>query len=293
MRSLARTRSLTPILLLALACGRSDTSGRAVIRETGSETMLDLARAWADRYRDVDRSVAVEVRGGGSEVGLSALLDGTTDIADMSRPITSEELSRGRAVGRLPIEHIVGYDALVVFLNEDNPLDSITTPQLAAVFGKEGTADSWSDLGVTVPRCSDGRIVPLGFPEGSGTYVSFKETVLGEQGFEDDVHTAEGPSELVDSVSRAPCAIGYGSLAHATGRVKMPCVGTSTGSRCIEPSKNAIADGIYPIARPIFVYTSGLAEGALGGYVDWIVGEEGQCIVAKMGYAPATPVDCS
>ncbi len=255
--------------------------------------MLDVARAWADRYRHVDRSVAVEVAGGGSEAGLAALLAGEADVADMSRPITSDELARARAAGGLPIEHIVGYDALVVFLNADNPLDSITTPELAAIFGRGATIDSWSDLGVSVPGCGDGRILPLGSTEGSGTRASFGEAVLGDGGFGDDVLSAGSPTELVDRVAHSPCAIGYGSLAHATRDVRMPCVGTSLGSQCIEPSAEAVADGIYPIARPIFVYTPGLAEGALGEYVDWIVGDEGQCILAKLGYAPAAPVDCS
>lgn len=254
--------------------------------------MLDVADAWSERYHRVDRSVEVSVSGGGSEAGLEALIAGSADIANASRAITPDELARARATGRMPIEHIVGYDALAVFLNPDNPIDSLTISELAAIYGEGGTTDSWSDLGVTVPGCNGDEILRVGWEEDSGTYESFEESVLGDREYKQETHSVGGSSGVVDAVARAPCAIGYGSLAGATRDVKTPCIGMSMRSPCIPPSENAARDGRYAIARPLFMYTSGLPEGALADYVNWILGDEGQCILAEMGYAPATSVDC-
>jgi len=292
MRRVAGPRALAPILLLAVACGGGETSSRTVIRETGSEVMVAGARAWADRYHHVDRSVDVEVSGGGSEAGIAALVAGSVDVANASRAITPEELQRARAAGRMPIEHIVAYDALVVFLNRDNPIDSITVPQLASIFGEDGSVRSWSDLGVAVRGCS-GEILRVGWSERSGTYEAFQETVLGNRAYRQGTRGAKGSSDVIDVVASAPCAIGYGSLAQATRAVKVPCVRAGAGNPCMEPSPATAVDGSYPLARPLFMYTSGLPEGALGSYMDWILGDEGQCLLGETGFAPALPVDCS
>lgn len=290
MRSIAPVRALGPILLVAVAsCGGG--APETVIRETGSEAMLDVAHAWAEGYRHVDRSVEVTVSGGGSEAGIASLVEGDAEVADASRAISPEELKGARAAGALPIEHIVGYDALVVFLNPANPIDSMTVPQLAGIFGEGGSVDSWSDLGVSVPGC-DGKIVREGWAERSGTYEAFEETVLGNRDYKRDTLGHHESSDVTDAVASTPCAIGYGSLAQASRGVKIPCVRAGAGSRCIEPSPSTAADGRYPLARPLFVYTAGLPEGAIARYMDWILGSEGQCVLTETGYAPANPVDC-
>jgi phosphate transport system substrate-binding protein len=286
----ARLAKLAPLLLLTLACGRG---GGTVIQETGSETLLNVARAWAAGYRHVDRSVTVTVSGGGSDAGIAAIVQGSVDVATATRAITSDELTRARSAGHIPIEHIVGYDELAVFLNRSNPLDSISIPQLAEIFGKDGTARSWSDLGVTVPGCDAGEIVPVGRQRGSGTYAYFESTLLGEGAYGTGVRAEGTTPELVQLVASTPCAIGYGSLTYATDGVKTPCVSTSSGSHCIAPSPVSAADGTYPIARPVFMYTSGLPQGAIAHYMTWIMSDEGQCILQDVGYAPARPVACS
>jgi phosphate transport system substrate-binding protein len=288
-----RFSKLAPIVLLTLACGGGDGAGRSVIQNTGSDTLLNVAQAWAERYREVNPSVAVAVSGGGSGTGIAAMINGTVDIANASRAMTPDEIEQARAGGHDPIEHIVGYDALAVYLNPNNPIDSITIPQLAAIYGEGGNADSWSDLGITIPGCSSGEIVRVGRQNSSGTYAYFEETVIGDGEYKLGMRSMNGSSEVVDLVENTPCAIGYSGLAYATPGVKMPCVRTGRGSPCIAPSEETAVDGSYPIARPLFMYTAGIPQGAIADYMDWILGDEGQCIILKMGYAPAKSVTCS
>jgi phosphate transport system substrate-binding protein len=288
-----RFSKLAPIVLLTLACGGGDGAGRSVIQNTGSDTLLNVAQAWAERYREVNPSVAVAVSGGGSGTGIAAMINGTVDIANASRAMTEDEIAQARAGGRDPIEHIVGYDALAVYLNPNNPIDSIAIPQLAAIYGEGGSANSWSDLGITVPGCGSSEIVRVSRQNSSGTYAYFQETVLGDREYKLGSRNMNGSSEVVGLVENTPCAIGYSGLAYATPGVKMPCVSTAKGSPCITPSEETAVDGSYPIARPLFMYTAGLPQGAIADYMNWILGEEGQCIILKMGYAPAKPVTCS
>jgi len=282
-------RSVVAAILLATACGGAE---RALIQNTGSDTMLDVAQAWAERYQTVNPATAVAVSGGGSGTGIASMINGTVDIANASRPMTAEEITSARANGHDPIEHIVGYDALAVFLHPDNPISSFTLAQLAEIYAEGGTATNWRDLGVTVPGCGSGEIVRVSRQNSSGTYVYFQEAALGEREYKLGARSMNGSSEVVDLVENTPCAIGYSGLAYATEGVKMPCISASEGSDCIAPSVATASDRSYPIARPLFMYTAGQAEGAVGQYLDWIMGDDGQCILLEIGYAPYRQVSC-
>jgi phosphate transport system substrate-binding protein len=280
---------LAATIALTISCGGEageSRASRALLQNKGSDTLVNVAQAWAEAYGSVNANVAVAVTGGGSGTGISALINGTVDIANASREMRESEVEASQARGIDPVQHIVGYDALAVFLHSDNPIDAFTFGQLAAIYGEGGAFESWNDLGVTVPGCSSGEIVRVSRQNNSGTYVYFQETVLGEDPYKLGSRDMHGSKDVVDLVENTPCAIGYSGLAYATDHVRMPCVSEEEGSSCISPSMETAVDRSYPISRPLFMYTAGEPEGAAKEYLDWILSDEGQCILVEKGYAP-------
>lgn len=275
---------------LSLSCGGRTGEGgtsRSVIQNKGSDTMVNVAQAWAEAYGRKEPRVTVAVSGGGSGTGFSALINSTVDIANASREIRESEIEAVRAArGVVPTQYVVGYDALAIFLHPNNPVSSLTVATLAAIFGEGGAVDSWSDLGVTVPGCPSGRIVRVSRQNNSGTYAYFQEAVLGEQEFRLGSLDMHGSKDVVDLVERTPCAIGYSGLGYATAAVKMPCLSVRDGAPCIAPTERTAMDRSYPISRPLFMYTAGEPAGHVRAYLDWILSDEGQCILMRTGYAP-------
>jgi len=291
-----RNSSLAPLLLLTLACGPSGEGGgggRQVIQNKGSDTLVNVAQAWAERYAQIHPGVAVAVSGGGTGTGIAALINGTVDIANASRELSVEEIEAARANGTEPVKFVVGHDALAIFVHPDNPIGQFTLAQLAAIYGEGGTVESWSQLRLAVPGCPSGEIVRVSRQNNSGTYEYFREAVLGEGEYKLGSRDMHGSKDVVDLVQHTPCAIGYSGLAYATDAVKMPCVATGEGAPCVKPSFHAALDGTYPIARPLFMYTRGQPQGAVKEYLDWIMGTEGQCLLQKQGYAPIAAVTCT
>jgi phosphate transport system substrate-binding protein len=236
--------------------------------------------------------VVVAVSGGGSGTGIAALINGTVDIANSSRAMKDKEIELARSQDHDPIQHIVGYDALAVFLHANNPLDSLSVEQLAEIYGDGGSFVTWTDLGVEVPGCQGQEIVVVSRQNNSGTYAYFRETVLGKTGdFRLGTRDMHGSKDVVDLVEKTPCAIGYSGLAYATDHVKLACIGP-TEDNCVAPSVATASGGSYPIARPLFMYTSGEPTGHVGAYLNWIKSDAGQCIILEKGYAPANEVDC-
>ncbi|MGD8327922.1 MAG: phosphate ABC transporter substrate-binding protein [Acidobacteriota bacterium] len=286
--------AIAGIALSVMACGGGGNApDRTLIQNKGSDTLLTVAQAWAEAYKNVDPNVAVAVTGGGSGTGIAALINGTVDIANASREIKPEEIEAARANNHDPIQHIVGYDALAVYIHPNNPIDGFTLAQLAEIYGEGGTTERWSQLGVTVPGCDSDEILRVSRQNNSGTYVYFQETVLGEtRDYKLGSRDMQGSKDVVDLVANTPCAIGYSGLAYATDEVKMPCIMTEEGGTCVAPSEETAIDRTYPIARPLFMYTSGEAQGAVKEYLDWILSDAGQCIIQETGYAPVHPVSC-
>jgi phosphate transport system substrate-binding protein len=285
-----RSIVLAAVVGLSLSCGgRAGEGGtsRVMIQNKGSDTMVNVAQAWSEAYGQKRPGVTVAVSGGGSGTGFSALINGTVDIANASREIRESEIEAVRAArGIVPVQYIVGYDALAIFLHPNNPISSITIPVLAAIYGDSSEVDSWSDLGVTVPGCPSGEIVRVSRQNNSGTYAYFQEAVLGEREFGLGSRDMHGSKDVVDLVEHTPCAIGYSGLAYAAATVKMPCVSARDGAPCIAPTEQTALDRSYPISRPLFMYTAGAPTGAVKEYLDWILSDEGQCIIMQAGYAP-------
>ena len=268
-----------------------NVEARTLIQNKGSDTLVNVAQAWAEEYRNIKPDVAVAVSGGGSGTGIAALLNGTVDIANASRSMKEKEHKLAKKQGQNPVEHIVGYDALAVFLHPANPVNNLSIAQLKAIFGRDPKVTKWSDMGVTVPGCKD-EIVVVSRQNNSGTYAYFRKAVLGNGGkYRMGTLDMHGSKDVVELVEQTPCAIGYSGLAYATDHVKMACI-SKDKEQCVSPSVATASDRSYPIARPLFMYTDGAPKGEVKAYLDWAMGSAGQCILMKKGYAPISNLSC-
>ncbi len=291
MRNVIPLLSCIALTLVAASCG--ERSNRTVIQNKGSDTLVNVAQAWAEEYSKIEKNTVVAVTGGGSGTGISAMINGTVDIANASRKMKDKEIEQAKANGIEPVEHVVGHDALAVFVHEDNPLSEVTLAQLADIYGEGGKYDKWGDMGITVPGCSSDEIVRVSRQNNSGTYAYFKKAVLGKTGeYKLGSRDMHGSKDVVDLVENTPCAIGYSGLAYATDDIKMPCVKKDESSVCVAPSIDSASDGSYPIARPLLMYTAGEPKDAIKKYLDWVLSDVGQCIMQDKGYAPVRAITC-
>jgi phosphate transport system substrate-binding protein len=283
-------RFLVSLLVLAAAGCGGKSGSRVEIQNKGSDTLVNVAQAWAERYRNVEPNVAVSVSGGGSGTGISALINGTVDIANCSRKMKDSEIAQARAHGIEPVEFTVGHDALAVYVHRSSPVESLTLAQLAEIYGEGGKAEKWQDLGVTVPGAQDGKIVRVSRQNNSGTYEYFREAVLGKKDYKLGSLDMQGSKDVVDLVAKTPGAIGYSGIAYATADVKTVKISTGEGKPAVAPTLVTALDGTYPISRPLFMYSRGKPEGEVKKYLDWILSDQGQRIIQEMGYAPVRPL---
>ncbi|MEX2139985.1 MAG: phosphate ABC transporter substrate-binding protein [Pirellulales bacterium] len=276
------------IALLAIASSCSRTRDANSLKITGSDTMVNLAAAWQERYKDVQPEVRIQVKGGGSGVGIAALCSGRIDIATASRPLKAEEAALAKErTGKEPREFIVGQDALAIFVHLSNPLESITIPQLAEIYGEGGRITQWGDLDIDHAACDEGEIIRISRQNSSGTYVYFQEAVLGKgREYKQGATSQSGSSDVVTLISNTPCAIGYSGMGYRSDAVKMLRVAKQEGQSAIEPSKATTLDGSYPISRPLFLYTLGEPEGRVKEFIEWVQSRTGQQVVERLGYVP-------
>lgn len=293
----ARPALALPAALLVLgACGGTGgvagggEARKAVIQNKGSDTMVNLAQAWAEEYAGVANDVAVEVSGGGSGVGIAALIRGTVDIANSSRNMKAQEIEEARRnTGKEPKEVVVGYDALAVYAHKDNPLQEIALDELAPIFAEGGQTTRWSQLGVKVPGAADDTIVRVSRQSSSGTYEFFREHVLANKDFKLGSRDLNGSKEVVELVGSTPTAIGYSGMGYATPAVKMLRLAPKKGAPAVAPSVETATSGAYPLSRSLLVYTLGEPQGAVKAYLDWILSPAGQRVVERSGYVPLPP----
>jgi phosphate transport system substrate-binding protein len=281
------------LCVLQTGCGKSETSGggdaakKQTIQNKGSDTMVNLAQAWAEEYKKVAPDVDVEVSGGGSGVGIAALQKGTIDIANASRNMKPEEIETAKKnTGKTPKEIIVGYDGLAIYVHKDNPLNEITLDQIAQIYMEGGSLTKWSDLGVTIPGASGDEIVRVSRQSNSGTYEFLREHVLKNKDFKLGSRDMNGSKEVVELVSSTPTAIGYSGMGYATPAVKMLKVKKTASDPAYEPNVANTLAKTYPIARTLQVYTLGEPQGAVKTYIDWMLSDAGQKVVEASGYVP-------
>jgi phosphate transport system substrate-binding protein len=272
---------------LSAGCGKSGSVQKTTLQTKGSDTMVNLAQAWAEEYKKVAPDVEVEVSGGGSVAGIPALLKGTIDIYNASRQMRPEEIEWARKEsGKVPKEIIVGYDAVAIYVHKSNPLNEITLDEIAQIYAEGGTLTRWSDLGVKIPNAESDKIVRVSRQSNSGTYEFLRERVLKNKDFKLGSLDMEGSKDVVELVASTPAAIGYSGLGYATPAVKMLKVKKTAADPAYEPGVTTTLAKTYPLARTLQVYTLGEPQGAAKGYIDWILSDAGQRIVETSGYVP-------
>ncbi len=277
------------VACLLHGCGGKQGAGpaQAVIQVKGSDTMVNVAQAWAEEYRKAVPTVEGEVWGGGSGVGIAALEKGTIEIANSSRNMKPEEIEQAkRNTGKEPKEFLVGFDALAVYVHKDNPIEEITFEQLAQIFVEGGTSKNWSQLGVTIPGVADGEIVRVSRQSSSGTYEFFREHVLAKKDFMLGSRDMNGSKEVVELVGNTKTAIGYSGMGYATPEVKMLRLMRKAGDPAVAPTVANTLDKSYPLARSLLIYTLGEPQDEVKRYIEWILSPAGQRIVEESGYVP-------
>jgi phosphate transport system substrate-binding protein len=233
--------------------------------------------------------VSVQIAGGGSGVGIAGLIDGILDIAASSRKMEPAEIERAtKTAGAAPQEFVVGLDALAVYVHDSNPLKEIALDELAEIYGDEGKLTKWSQLGIKNAACSSDEILRIGRQNNSGTYAYFREAVLGRtREFKLGSVDQSGSKDVVELVSRTPCAIGYSGMAYGAPGAREVAVAKKKGEKAFSPTLETALDGTYPISRPLYFYSHGAPTPPVKEFIDWTLSDAGQKILSDIGYVPA------
>jgi len=286
--------SLLSLIWLPAACGsRQPSPGGGVpgaaqtIENKGSDTLVNLALAWAEAYMDLYPEVRISVTGGGSGTGIAAMVNGTVDIANASRAMKPEEITAAQANGIAPVQFTVARDAIAIVVHPSNSVDGLTLRQISDIY--TGRTTNWSQVGG-----EDRPIVLLSRESNSGTYVYFLEHIvrLGDKDsdllFSPDTLLMPSSEGISTEVRQNPNAIGYDGLGYVTPDQKVLAVApieTVANGPYVLPSVETVNDGSYPISRPLYMYTAGEPAGQVKAYVDWIL-SDGQALVLELGFVP-------
>jgi phosphate transport system substrate-binding protein len=291
LRCLVACTSLLYLAWMLVGCGpqhqtsSGDTSAAAqTIENKGSDTLVNLALAWAEAYIELRPEMRISVTGGGSGTGIAAMINGTVDIANASRAMKPEEIAAAEANGITPIEFVVACDAIAVVVHPSNPVDGLTLQQISDIYTRRIT--NWNQVG------GENRpIVLLSRESNSGTYVYFLENVirLGDKKsdllFSPDTLLMPSSEGISAEVRQNPNAIGYDGLGYVTPDQKVVAVARDPDGPYVLPSVDTVNDGTYPVSRPLYMYTAGEPTGEIKAYLDWILGE-GQVLVSELGFVP-------
>jgi len=280
-------------LLICSACGGSPgqttPSARtsAFIQNKGSDTIVNLALAWAERYQTEHPDISISVTGGGSGTGIAALINGTVDIANASRAITADEIKQAKSNGVNPVQVVISRDAIAVVVNPQNPVRRLTLQQISDIYS--GKINNWTGVGG-----DDRPIVRLSRETNSGTHVYFLQTVirLGDPKnttlFSTDTLLLPSSEGIINEVRQNPNAIGYDGLGYIPPDLmnSVIAVGRDASGPYVLPTIATVNDNSYPVARDLYMYTNGQPTGAIKDYINWILSPEAQKIVADLGFVP-------
>jgi phosphate transport system substrate-binding protein len=278
-------KGLLVLAMAAFATCAYAAKDKDSIQIKGSDTMVNLGQAWAEKYMENDPSYFVAVTGGGSGTGLSGLISGSCDIAMSSRNIKEKEIGLAEQKGIHPHEIKVALDGLAVVVNPNNPVSRLTTDQLAAVF--TGKITNWKELGG-----KDEKIVLLSREVNSGTHVYFKEHVLrrndpnSQEEFAPGALMLSSSQAIADEITGNSAAIGYYGMGYISKKQKALNIARDEKSEYEAPTIENVINGKYPISRPLFLYTNGAPEGLVKKFVDFILSREGQDIVLATDFVP-------
>jgi phosphate transport system substrate-binding protein len=284
---LRKTGSVLAVGLAAIGL-MAPAAADNTITVKGSDTMVILGQRWAEEYMKERKDVTIQVTGGGSGTGIAALINGTTTLANSSRPIKPEEKEAAKKNGIDVVEIKTAMDALAVVVNAANPVDHLTMKQVGMIY--TGYTNNWKQVGGP-----DKKILRYTRESNSGTYVFFKEHVLNNRDYAADAQTMPGTSAVAEAVSKDPSGIGFGGVAYFATNPKLKILKIAKDDKS-QPIWPLLAGGkinfdvvwsqTYPIARYLYVYSAGQPKDAVKEYLDWILGPKGQDIVEKVEYVP-------
>ncbi|MEW6075661.1 MAG: PstS family phosphate ABC transporter substrate-binding protein [Candidatus Omnitrophota bacterium] len=271
-------------IVVSLSCALTALA-RNSIQIKGSDTMVNLGQAWAEKYMEKNPEEFIAVTGGGSGTGISSLISGTCDITMSSRNIKDKEIALAKQKGINPYEIQVALDGLAVVVNLRNPVGKLTVAQLADIF--TGKVTNWKEVGG-----EDKQIVILSREVNSGTHVYFKEHVLrkgnpsAKDEFAPEALLLSSSQAIADEVAGNPSAIGYYGMGYISEKQKPVMVAKDEKSEYEAPTIANVVNGRYPISRPLFLYTNGQPQGVVKNFVDFCLSREGQGIVLQTDFVP-------
>jgi phosphate transport system substrate-binding protein len=278
------------ITTIAVMAGPPRTAAAPVeIRVKGSDTLVQLATAWAEAYRKVNPDVLVNVNGGGTGTGFAALQNDSTDICNASRDIKKEEAEKVKsATGKEPMEFACAFDALAVYAHPSNPVKEISIEELREIWAEGGTITTWNQVD---PKAK-GKIVLFGRQNNSGTYDYFREHICGktadkkQREFRPGISEMNGSAEVVENIAKTRQGLGYSGMGYKTKQVNWLKVSAKKGEPGVEPGIEVARSGKYPISRKLYMYTAGDPKPEVKAYIEWCLSPAGQKIVEQEGFVP-------
>jgi phosphate transport system substrate-binding protein len=273
-----KNNKILPIMLISAFMATATGFSQEKITVKGSDTMVILAQKWAELYMKNNPSASIQVTGGGSGVGITALINGTTDICNASRPMKQTEIEKLKArYNTLGVQIPCAKDGITIFLNETNKVQELTLKQLGDIY--TGKIRNWKEVGG-----NDAEIRMYGRENSSGTYTYFHDEVV-KADYAASVQSLPGTAAVVNAVKKDVNGIGYGGAAYAVG-VKHAKVKKDANSTAFLPTAESIGKGEYPITRFLYMYLRNRPTGETKKYIDWILSSEGQLVVTEVGYFP-------
>ena len=266
------------IFVLSLVLMQQAFAGQGSLQIKGSDTMVNLAQAWAEKYMEKNPQEFIAVTGGGSGTGIASLISGTCDLAMSSREIKQKEIDLAQKKNITPFEIKVALDGIAIVVHPSNPVSQLTVDQLARIFS--GKASNWKEVGG-----ADSQIVLLSREVNSGTHVYFKEHVLrkndpaSKEEFSPKALMLSSSQAIADEVANNSGAIGYYGMGYISAKQKALAVARDDKAPAISPTIENVMKGSYPISRPLYLYANCQPQGALKKFVDYALSPEGQQIV--------------
>ena len=272
------------VIGVLLAGALALTAQQRNVTVKGSDTMVILGQRWAEVYMKKNPGATIQVTGGGSGTGIAALINGTTSIAESSRPMKDKEKAEVRSKrGAEVLELPVAVDGLAVYVHESNPVSELSLQQLKAIY--TGAVKNWKEVGG-----KDERIILYSRENNSGTYVYFKEHVLENADYFPTAQTLPGTAAVINAVAKDRRGIGYGGIAYGKG-IKHLRVKADDKSPAVEPTMENVLAARYPISRFLYWYFAGAPTGDVREFAEWVVSKDGQTVVENVGYYPLNEKD--
>ncbi len=261
------------------------SQAKDTIRIKGSDTMVNLGQAWAEEFNKRHPDVNISITGGGSGTGIAALISGTCDIAESSRAMADKEIKQALDRGVKPQQDIVALDGLAVVVHPKNPVKSLTLDQLRDIF--MGNIDNWQAVGG-----KNKSIVILSREVNSGTHIFFKEHVLrkgnvkGPEEFSPSALLMPSSQAIADETANNENAIGYYGMGYISPGQRAIAIAKDSSSPFVTPTIENVKSDIYPVSRPLYIYTNGQPKGVIKDFVDFVHSKDGQEIVKKLDFVP-------